>query len=106
MISSYFLLNKMAPVAIPKYNVSKELPSRLYFASAKNQYKYFLAGPAENLSLPNCNINVEYPVLKTAVANVIVVKFETSYSKPVSWSIKIKNHQDVEATIFTNTVVS
>jgi hypothetical protein len=103
---SYFLLNKMAPVAIPKYNVSKELPSRLYFASAKNQYKYFLAGPAENLSLPNCNINVEYPVLKTAVANVIVVKFETSYSKPVSWSIKIKNHQDVEATIFTNTVVS
>jgi len=103
---SYFLLNKMVPVAIPKYNVSKELPSRLYFASAKNQYKYFLAGPAQNLSLPNCNITVEYPVLKTAVANTIVVKFETSYSKPVSWSIKIKNHQDVEATIFTNTVVS
>ncbi len=102
----YFLLNKMVPVAIPKYNVSKELPSRLYFASAKNQYKYFLAGPAENLSLPNCNITVEYPVIKTAVANTIVVKFETSYSKPVSWSIKIKNHQDVEATIFTNTVVS
>ena len=102
----YFLLNKMVPVSIPKYNVSKELPSRLYFASAKNQYKYFLAGPAENLSLPNCNITVEYPVIKTAVANTIVVKFETSYSKPVSWSIKIKNHQDVEATIFTNTVVS
>lgn len=102
----YFLLNKMVPVAIPKYNVSKELPSRLYFASAKNQYKYFLAGPAENLSLTNCNITVEYPVIKTAVANTIVVKFETSYSKPVSWSIKIKNHQDVEATIFTNTVVS
>jgi hypothetical protein len=102
----YFLLNRMVPVAIPKYNVSKELPSRLYFASAKNQYKYFLAGPAENLSLTNCNITVEYPVVKTAVANTIVVKFETSYSKPVSWSIKIKNHQDVEATIFTNTVVS
>ena len=101
----YFLLNKMVPVAIPKYNVSKELPSRLYFASSKNQYKYFLAGPAENLSLPNCNITVEYPVLKTAVANTIVVKFETSYSSPVTWSIKIKNHQDVEATISTNAVV-
>jgi len=102
---SYFLLNQMAPVAIPKYNVSKELPTRLYFASAKNQYKYFLAGPASNLSLTNCNINVEYPAAQTAVANTIVVKFETSYSKPSTWSIKIKNYANVEATISTNAVV-
>ena len=102
---SYFLLNKMVPVPVPKYNVSKELPTRLYFASAKNQYKYFLAGPAENLSLVNCNINVEYPASQTAVTNTIVVKFETSYSKPVTWSIKIKNYADVEATISTNAVV-
>lgn len=101
----YFLLNSMVPVTIPKYNVSKELASRLYFASAKNQYKYFLAGPASNLSLSNCIINVEYPVSKTAVANTVVVKFETSSSKPVTWSIKIKNHLDVEATISTDGAV-
>ncbi len=102
----YFLLNKAVPSSVPKYKVSTELPVRTYFVSPKNKYKFWVVGPAQNLSLTNCTVTLEYPAVQTAVANSIVVKFETSYSKPVTWSIKIKNHLDVEATISTNAVVN
>ena len=102
---NYFILNPNVVSAIPKYNVSKELPYRTYFSSTKNQYKFWVSPQASGTALSNCNFTVEYPVLKTAVANTIVVKFETSYSKPATWTIKIKNHLDVEATISTNGAV-
>jgi hypothetical protein len=102
---NYFILNPNVVSAIPKYNVSKELAYRTYFASTKNQYKFWLSPQASGTALSNCNFTVDYPITKTAVANTIVVKFETSYSKPATWSIKIKNYLGVEATISTNGVV-
>jgi hypothetical protein len=102
---NYFILNPNVVNSIPKYNVSKELASRTYFSSTKNQYKFWLSPQASGAALTNCNFTVEYPVSKTAVANTVIVKFETSYSKPSTWSIKIKNHLNVEATISTNGTV-
>lgn len=102
---NYFILNPQVITQIPKYNVSADLPVRTYFSSTKNQYKFWLSPQASNLSLDNCNFTVEYPVAKTAVANTVLVKFETSYSKPTNWSIKIQDHAGVESTISTNGVV-
>ena len=101
----YFVENANVISQIPKYNVSTDLPVRTYFSSPKNAYKFWLAGPASNFSLTNCNFTVEYPVAKTAVANTIVVKFETSYSKPATWTIKIQDHSGTESTISTNATV-
>lgn len=101
----YFVENANVISQIPKYNVSTDLPVRTYFSSPKNPYKFWLAGPASNFSLTNCNFTVEYPVSKTAVANTIIIKFETSYSKPTNWSIKIQDHAGVESIISTNATV-
>lgn len=102
---NYFILNKTVVTPIPKYNVSSDLPVRTYFSSPKTQYKFWISPQAGGTSLTNCNFTVEYPVEKTAVANTIIVKFETSYSKPVNWSIKVQDHSGAETTISTNGVV-
>lgn len=101
----YFILNPNVITSIPKYNVAGDLKTRTYFSSAKNQYKFWLSPQAANYSLSNCNFTVEYPVEKTAVSNLIVIKFETAYSKPANWSIKIQDHSGAESTISTNGVV-
>lgn len=102
---NYFILNPNVVSQIPKYNVSSALPVRTYFSSPKNQYKFWVSPKADSSTLTNCNFTVEYPVSKTAVANTIVVKFETSYSKPSTWSIKIQDHAGVESTISQNGAV-
>ena len=102
---NYFILNKNVINNIPKYNVSADLPVRTYFSSLKNQYKFWVSPKAGGTALDNFSFTVEYPVAKTAVANMIVVKFETSYSKPSNWSIKIQDHAGAESTISTNGVV-
>lgn len=102
---NYFILNPNVTSQIPQYNVSAELPVRTYFSSPKNQYKFWVSPKASGSALTNCNFTVEYPVLQTAVTNTIVVKFETSYSKPSTWSIKIQDHAGTESTISTNGVV-
>lgn len=104
---NYFILNPNVTSQIPKYNVSSDLPVRTYFSSPKNQYKFWVSpkAPGISTSLSNCNFTVEYPVAQTAVANTIVVKFETSYSKPVNWSIKIQDYTGTETTISTNASV-
>jgi hypothetical protein len=102
---NYFVLNPNVITQIPKYNVSSDMPIRTYFSSTKTQYKFWLSPQASGNALSNCNFTVDYPVAKTAVANTIVVKFETSYSKPANWNIKIQDHAGVESTISTNGVV-
>lgn len=102
---NYFILNPNVVTQIPKYNVSTEMPVRTYFSSPKTQYKFWLSKKASGTSLENCNFTVTYPASQTAVTNTIVVKFETSYSKPTNWSIKIQNHAGVESTISENGTV-
>jgi hypothetical protein len=102
---NYFILNPTVTNNIPKYNVSGDLPVRTYFSSSKMQYKFWLSPQAQFSSLSNCNFTVNYPVEKTAVTNNIVVKFETSYSKPVNWNIKIEDHAGTQSTISTNATV-
>jgi len=102
---NYFILNPTVTNNIPKYNVSGDLPVRTYFSSSKMQYKFWLSPRAEFSSLSNCNFTVSYPVEKTAVTNNIVVKFETSYSKPVNWNIKIEDYAGTQSTISTNATV-
>jgi hypothetical protein len=102
---NYFINNPSVTQAIPKYNVSGDLKTRIYFSSSKLQYKFWLSPQALGTSLSNCNFTVEYPAAKTAVTNNIVVKFETSYSKPTAWTIEVENHAGVKTTISTNGVV-
>lgn len=102
---NYFILNQTVSHNIPKYNVSGDLPVRTYFSSSKMQYRFWLSKQAGGTQLDNCTFTVEYPVAKTAVSNKIVIKFETSYSKPTSWNIKIQDHAGAESTISTNGVV-
>ena len=102
---NYFILNQNVTNSIPKYNVSSDLPVRTYFSSPKNQYKFWVSPKSGGTILDNFSFTVEYPVAKTAVANTILVKFETSYSKPSTWSIKIQDHAGTETTISTNGVV-
>jgi hypothetical protein len=102
---NYFILNPTVTNNILKYNVSGDLPVRTYFSSSKMQYKFWLSPRADFFSIPNCNFTVNYPVEQTAVTNNIVVKFETSYSKPVNWNIKIEDHAGTQSTISTNATV-
>jgi hypothetical protein len=102
---NYFILNQNVVNNIPKYNVSSDLPVRTYFSSPKNQYKFWVSPKSGGTILDNFSFTVEYPASKTAVANTVLVKFETSYSKPANWSIKIQDHAGVESTISTNGVV-
>lgn len=101
----YYINNPTVQYNIPKYNVSGDLASRMYFSSPKMQYKLWLSPKANGTSLSNCNFTVEYPTSKTAVSNSIIVKFETSYSKPTNWSIRVQDYAGVESTISTNGVV-
>jgi hypothetical protein len=102
---NYFILNPLYTTPIPAYNVSKDLPIRTYFSSTKNQYKFWLSPQATGSILTNCNFTVEYPAAKTAVTNSIVVKFETSYSKPLTWNIKIEDYAGNQSTISTDATV-
>ena len=102
---NYFILNPNVTNSIPKYNVSSDLPVRTYFSSPKNQYKFWVSPKSGGTTLSNFSFTVDYPISRTAVTNTILVKFETSYSKPSTWSIKIQDHAGTETTISTNGVV-
>ena len=79
------------------------LTPRLYFSSIKTAYKYWVAKASGN-ALTNCVLTVTYPAAKTAATNKIVVKFETSHSKPTAWTVKLVNLAGVEsAPIYTGT---
>jgi len=86
------------------YASSKEFSKRLYFSSTKTAYKYWVTPKAAGMLLSNCILSVSYPAEKTAAANKIVVKFETSHSKPTSWTVKLVNLAGAEsAPIYTGT---
>jgi hypothetical protein len=86
------------------YASSKEFSKRLYFSSTKTAYKYWVTPSASGMLLSNCILSVTYPALKTAATNKIVVKFETSHSKPTSWTVKLVNLAGAEsAPIYTGT---
>jgi hypothetical protein len=89
-----------------KYAAAQELTRRLYFSGIKTAYKYWVTPKAASgsTSLTNCILTVSYPAAKTAAANKIVIKFETSHSKPTSWNVKLVNLAGVEsAVIYTGT---
>lgn len=85
------------------YASAKELDKRLYFSGIKTAYKYWVTPKAAGTILSNCILSVSYPAAKTAAANKIVVKFETSHSKPTSWNLKIVNLAGAESVIYTGT---
>lgn len=87
-----------------KYSSSKDFSSRLYFSSTQLPYKYWVSPKASSTgALTNCTLTVDYPILKTAAANKITVKFETAHSKPTEWTLKITNAAGVETTVHTGT---
>ena len=85
------------------YASSKEFSKRLYFSSTKTAYKYWVTPKASGMLLSNCILSVSYPAERTAATNKIVVKFETSHSKPSSWTVKLVNLAGVESLIHTGT---
>lgn len=85
------------------YASAKELNKRLYFSGIKTAYKYWVTPKAAGTILSNCILSVSYPANKTAATNKIVVKFETSHSKPTSWNVKIVNIAGAESVIYTGT---
>jgi len=85
------------------YASSKEFSKRLYFSSTKTAYKYWVTPKASGMLLSNCVLSVSYPAAKTAATNKIVVKFETSHSKPTSWTVKLVNLAGLESLIYTGT---
>ena len=85
------------------YASSKEFGKRLYFSSTKTAYKYWVTPKASGMLLSNCILSVSYPAEKTAATNKIVVKFETSHSKPSSWTVKLVNLAGSESLIYTGT---
>ena len=85
------------------YASSKEFGKRLYFSSTKTAYKYWVTPKASGMLLSNCVLSVSYPAAKTAATNKIVVKFETSHSKPTSWTVKLVNLAGLESLIYTGT---
>ena len=90
---------------VDKYKTAANFSSRLYFSGSKMVYKYWVTPVATGTSLSNCILTATYPAGKTAVTNKIVVKFETSHSKPVNWSLKLVGLTGTETTVATNTVV-
>ena len=90
---------------IDKYKTAANFTSRLYFSGSKMVYKYWVTPVASGTSLSNCILTATYPAEKTAVANKVVVKFETSHSKPVNWTLKMTSLTGTETTIATNIVV-
>jgi hypothetical protein len=85
------------------YASAKEFSKRLYFSSTKTAYKYWVTPKAAGMLLSNCILSVSYPADKTAATNKIVVKFETSHSKPTSWTVKLVNLAGAESLIYTGT---
>lgn len=86
------------------YGTSTEFNKRLYFSSTKTAYKYWVTPAVVGTSLSNCILTTTYPAAKTAAANKITIKFETSHSKPTSWTVKLVNLSGVEsAPIYTGT---
>ena len=85
------------------YASAKEFSKRLYFSGIKTAYKYWVTPKASGMLLSNCVLSVSYPALKTAATNKIVVKFETSHSKPTSWTVKLVNLAGAESLIYTGT---
>lgn len=86
------------------YASSKEFSKRLYFSSTKTAYKYWVTPKSSGTLLSNCILSVSYPAEYTAATNKIVVKFETSHSKPTLWTVKLVNLAGAEsAPIYTGT---
>ena len=85
------------------YASTKEFGKRLYFSSTKTAYKYWVTPQASGMLLSNCILSLSYPADKTAATNKIVVKFETSHSKPTSWTVKLLNLAGAESLIYTGT---
>jgi len=85
------------------YASAKELNRRLYFSGIKTAYKYWVTPKAAGTILSNCILSVSYPAVKTAATNKIVVKFETSHSKPTSWTVKMLDLSGLESLIYTGT---
>ena len=85
------------------YASTKTLSSRLYFSGLKSAYKYWVSPPAAGMLLSNCILSVSYPADKTAATNKIVIKFETSHSKPSAWTLKLLNLAGAETLIYTGT---
>ena len=85
------------------YASAKEFSKRLYFSGIKTAYKYWVTPKASGMLLSNCILSVTYPAIKTAATNKIVVKFETSHSKPTSWTVKLVNLAGAESLIYTGT---
>ena len=107
----YFILGDpslskdVASGVIKNYNTSANFPSRLYYSGSKIAYKYWVTPPATGTSLSNCILSLTYPATKTAVTNKITIKFETSHSKPTSWTVKLTPINGSESTIYTGTTV-
>lgn len=85
------------------YASTKEFAKRLYFSSTKTAYKYWVTPKASGTILTNCILSVSYPAVKTASANKITIKFETSHSKPTSWNVKLLSLAGSESVIYTGT---
>ena len=90
------------------YASSSSFDKRLYFSSTQLPYKYWVSpsvvlSPTGDTSLTNCTLTVEYPILKTAAANKIVVKFETSHSIPTEWSLESTDKDGTKTTIYNGT---
>lgn len=84
------------------YGSSIELNKRLYFSSPQTAYKYWVAKATGN-SLTNCVLTVTYPAVKTAATNKIVIKFETSHSKPTAWTVNLTSLSGTDTLIYTGT---
>lgn len=90
------------------YASSSSFDKRLYFSSLQLPYKYWVS-PSVVLSatgdttLTNCTLTVEYPILKTAATNKIVVKFETSHSTPTEWTLTTTDKLGAETVIYNGT---
>lgn len=101
----YFIMNSQINQYPTVYSTSINQSYRLYYPGDKVQYKYWVSKRALGNSLSGCLLTVSYPAAKTAASNKIVIKFETSHSKPTAWTVKIKNLSGVESTISTNATV-
>lgn len=88
----YFIMNSSVTEPTLTYSTSSTMPYRLYYPGDKTVYKYWISNRASGNTLNNANITVSYPPAKTAVANKIVIKFETSHSAPTAWTVKINDN--------------
>lgn len=102
------LTKDAASGVVDKYKTAANFLSRLYFSGSKMVYKYWVTPQAAtgSTSLSNCVLTAVYPAGKTAVTNKIVVKFETSHSKPVNWSLKLISLTGTEVPVASNIVIS